>query len=63
MQIKGYIVYYFGITVFFLNLGADYLFKIHAKFWAKIRLVAPNTNYHKGGFSDKVLQCTQPKLT
>ena len=25
MQIKGYIVYYFGITVFFLNLGADYL--------------------------------------
>ena len=25
MQIKGYIVYYFGITMFFLNLGADYL--------------------------------------
>ena len=25
MQIKGYIVYYFGINVFFLNLGADYL--------------------------------------
>ena len=24
-QIKGYMVYYFGITMIFLNLGADYL--------------------------------------
>ena len=58
---------YLRLTLFWyhyvLSKPWSWLFKTHAKCWAKIRLVAPNTNYHKGGSSDKVLQCIQPKLT